>query len=330
MAERGSHGRGMPRVATTVWTISPELIVALDEQLGPPVDSYLNGSQTWLVGDESAGDVVLEFRLHPVAGYKAPKGASHYDILESVVAQLSLGGDPHALRLGEEVRPLAGLWDGLECFAAYGDDIEPARLAALVTAALGRAPDRSGLVDHNAIGDQWNGGRQGVDRRVAPRRARELTPSAAYSPRQVGSRGASYHVSTRSPSIAPKRDVEPAVRTRERLRQIVTTEETDRAGFERVALELPAEHPAVEHERVHGDVCEAEAQPVEHRDQRHRLALDAGLLEHFLHRDLGCRVPDVGPADRVQPPTGIGALGEQDLAVLRWRPRPRPRTLGVT
>ena len=93
--------------------------------------------------------------LHPVAGYKTPKGASHYDILESVVAQLSLGGDPHTLRFGEEVRPLAGLWDGLECFAAYGDDIEPARLAALVTAALGRAPDRSGLVDHDAIGDQW-------------------------------------------------------------------------------------------------------------------------------------------------------------------------------
>jgi hypothetical protein len=145
----------MPRVATAVWTISPELILALEDQLGPPVDSYLNGSQTWLVGDEEGGDTVLEFRLHPVAGYRTPKGASHYDVWEAVVAQLSLGGDPHALRIGEEVRPLSGLWDGLECFAAYGDDIEPARLAALAAAALGRPPDRHGLVDHDAIGDAW-------------------------------------------------------------------------------------------------------------------------------------------------------------------------------
>ena len=51
---RGSDGYGlrrMPRVATTVWTISPELVLALDEQLGLPVDSYVNGSQTWLVED---------------------------------------------------------------------------------------------------------------------------------------------------------------------------------------------------------------------------------------------------------------------------------------
>src|SRR3954454_15781166 len=45
----------MPLTPTTVWTISPELVLALDAQLGLPVDSYLNGSQTWLVGDEEAG-----------------------------------------------------------------------------------------------------------------------------------------------------------------------------------------------------------------------------------------------------------------------------------
>jgi len=146
----------MPRTSTAVWTIAPELVLALEENLGPPVDSYVNGSQTWLVGDEQDADgVMLEFRLHPVSGYRTPTGASHYDVWESVVAQLSAGSDPHALHIGDEVRPLAGLWDGLECFAAYGDDIEPARLTQLATAALGRPPDRAGLVDHEKIGDAW-------------------------------------------------------------------------------------------------------------------------------------------------------------------------------
>jgi hypothetical protein len=151
------------RVPTAVWKLTPELVVALDEHLGPPVDSYLNGSQTWLVGDDADGAggerpdgaVVLEFRLHPVSGYRIPAGCSHYDVWEAVVTQLTQGTDAQALRLGSEVRPLAGLWDGLEAFPAYGDEIEPARLAALATSLLGRAPDRSGLVDHEAIGDAW-------------------------------------------------------------------------------------------------------------------------------------------------------------------------------
>jgi hypothetical protein len=150
-------------VPTAVWKLTPELVVALDEHLGPPVDSYLNGSQTWLAGDDADGvpaedgdpDVVLEFRLHPVSGYRIPEGCSHYDIWEAVVTQLTQGNDAQALRLGSEVRPLAGLWDGLEAFPAYGDEIEPARLAALATSKVGRPPDRSGLVDHQAIGDAW-------------------------------------------------------------------------------------------------------------------------------------------------------------------------------
>jgi len=145
----------MARTATTVWLLSPELVIALDEMLGAPVDSYVNGSQTWLAGDEDQGEVVLEFRLHPVAGYRAPSGSSHYDIWETVVAQLSRDADPAALRLGEEKRSLESLWDGLEAFAAYGDDIEPAQLATTATAALGRAPDHVGVVDHDAIGDAW-------------------------------------------------------------------------------------------------------------------------------------------------------------------------------
>jgi len=149
----------MPRVATAVWTISPELVLALDAQLGPPVDSYVNGSQTWLADD---GPVTLEWRLHPVAGYRQPAGVSTYDIWESVVAQLSAHTDPHALHLGDEVRPLTGLWDGLECYAAYGDDIEPQQLVQSATAQFDRPPDRFSLVDHEAIGDEWERAGGGV------------------------------------------------------------------------------------------------------------------------------------------------------------------------
>ena len=160
----------MDLVPTAVWRISPELVLALDEHLGPPVDSYVNGSQTWLVGDEADTDavagsgspqatasdaIVVEFRMHPVAGYRLPAKFSHYDVWETVVTELSQGIDAQALRLGSEVRPLSGLWDGLEAFPAYGEEIEPARLAALVTTALTLAPDRTGLVDHRAIGDEW-------------------------------------------------------------------------------------------------------------------------------------------------------------------------------
>ncbi len=141
------------RVSTAVWRLSPELLLALDEHLGTPVDSYVNGSQTWLADD--ADGTTLELRLHPIAGYRTPRGCSHYDVWESVIAQLSSGVDAGALALGEEVRPLHGMWDGLECFAAYGDDVEPARLAGAATALVGLPPDRVGLVDHDAIGDAW-------------------------------------------------------------------------------------------------------------------------------------------------------------------------------
>jgi hypothetical protein len=144
------------RTSTTVWKISPELILALDDRLGLPVDSYVNGSQTWLTeGDE----LTLEWRLHPVSAYLVPTPLSHYDVWEAVTDALRAGNDAHALRLGEETRPLTSVWDGLESFAAYGEDLEPPRLTALVTETLGRAPDAAGLVDHEAIADAWEAAR---------------------------------------------------------------------------------------------------------------------------------------------------------------------------
>jgi hypothetical protein len=141
------------RTATALWLVDAELVGALDARLGPPIDSYLNGSQTWLTPD-GPGGVELEWRLHPVAGYRTPGGLSHYDVWESVVNALAQGADPASIPLGSGVA-LSSLWEGLECFAAYGDEIEPATLATAAGEVIGRAPDAAGVVDHDAIGDAW-------------------------------------------------------------------------------------------------------------------------------------------------------------------------------
>ena len=138
------------RTATVVWRISPELVRAMGEHLGTPVDCYVNGSQTWFTGEP-----VLEWRLHPVARYSPPTDVSPYDLWELVADGLSAGTDANALTLGAGTRALTDLWDGLECFPAYGDELEPATLVQRAREVLGRDPDLSGLVDHDAIGDKW-------------------------------------------------------------------------------------------------------------------------------------------------------------------------------
>ena len=137
----------MPRlVPTCVWRASPELLLTLDDRFGEPVDTYVNGSQVWL-RDDGPGGVALEWRLHPVAGYRRPPGLETEAVFDTVTA---------ALAAGEELPvPLDRLWDGLEAFAAYDDEVEPATLAAACTASLGVEPDASGLADHDLIGDQW-------------------------------------------------------------------------------------------------------------------------------------------------------------------------------
>jgi hypothetical protein len=137
-----------------VWRVDPSLVLALDEHFGPPVDSYVNGTQTWLTDDGPAG-VTLEWRLHPVAGYRKPDDLSHYDLWERVVGTLSGGAD-------DSTPPVASLWDGLECFAAYDAQPEPAPLAQAAAEALGRAPDANGLVDHERIGAEWEQAKGGV------------------------------------------------------------------------------------------------------------------------------------------------------------------------
>jgi hypothetical protein len=143
-----------------VWRVSPELVVALDERFGEPVDAYVNGSQVWL-RDDGPGGTTLEWRLHPVAGYARPRDCSTYDLFPRVALAVARGVEPPA--------PLDVLWDGLEAFPAFppaspAEEVEPAGLAAATAAALGRPPDVTGLVDHEAIGDAWEaaGGRLSI------------------------------------------------------------------------------------------------------------------------------------------------------------------------
>lgn len=133
-------------VPTCVWKASPELLLRLDERFGEPVDTYVNGSQVWL-RDDGPGGVAIEWRLHPVAGYRRPPGLETEAVFDAVTAALAAGDAPPV--------PLDRLWEGLEAFAAYDDELEPATLAAACTESLGLAPDAAGLADHDLIGDQW-------------------------------------------------------------------------------------------------------------------------------------------------------------------------------
>jgi hypothetical protein len=149
---RERTGSSVPavRIATAVWNMSPELVLALDEHLGPPVDSYVNGSQTWFTGEP-----VLEWRLHPVAGFGRRGGISPYDLWDAVVGALAAGGDAAGLVVGSVTLGLTDVWDGLECFPAYADELEPVAVVARAAAQLPIAPVLSGLVDHDAVGDAW-------------------------------------------------------------------------------------------------------------------------------------------------------------------------------
>lgn len=132
-----------------VWRISAELVLALDERLGQPVDSYVNGAQTWL-REDGPGAEMLEWRLHPVAGFVRPADVGTHELFEVVALALGTGGVPPAA-------PEA-LWDGLEAFPAYADeaaDVEPMRLAEVCTSILGLPPEASGMVDHEPIGAAW-------------------------------------------------------------------------------------------------------------------------------------------------------------------------------
>ena len=155
-------------IPTCVWRATPPLIVALDDQFGEPVDAYVNGSQVWL-RDDGPGGITVEWRLHPVPGYVLPAGADAYSVFADTAGAIANGEPPPA--------PLAQLWEGLEAFPAYDDEVEPATLAAAATAAIGVVPDAAGLVDHGGIGDEWE--RTGGTLSIVDALLAQLTDSGA-------------------------------------------------------------------------------------------------------------------------------------------------------
>jgi hypothetical protein len=106
----------------------------------------VNGSQVWL-REDGPGNITLEWRLHPVAGFERPPAVTTHDLFPSIALALETGDEP--------VTAPESLWDGLEAFAAYDEEVEPATLAAATTESLGIAPDATGLVDHESIADSW-------------------------------------------------------------------------------------------------------------------------------------------------------------------------------
>ena len=89
-------------VPTCVWRTTPELVVALDDRFGEPVDAYVNGSQVWL-RDDGPGGTALEWRLHPVAGFERPATVTTYDLFPSVALAIAQGEEP--------VAPPEALWE---------------------------------------------------------------------------------------------------------------------------------------------------------------------------------------------------------------------------
>ena len=85
-----------------VWRATPELIVALDDRFGEPVDAYVNGSQVWL-RDDGPGGITLEWRLHPVAGYRRPAAIGAYEIFRGDALALATGA-----RAAGPARPALG------------------------------------------------------------------------------------------------------------------------------------------------------------------------------------------------------------------------------
>lgn len=146
---------------TCVYRVDPALIELLDERLGPPLDSYVRGWQVWLEPN-GPDEVVLEWRLHPPARFRMPRGVNAHDLFDVVLQGLAdVDGDAsRKFATGQEQHTLAEIWEVLEVFPAYGDPVEPGALAAAAAEALdGRLPDAHGRADHERLGDLWKGSR---------------------------------------------------------------------------------------------------------------------------------------------------------------------------
>lgn len=144
-------------VPTCAYKVDASLIELLDSRLGPPLDSYVRGWQVWLEPNGPDGET-LEWRLHPPAGFRMPRGVDPHDLFDVVLQGLAEPGEDFAA--GRERLTLSDVWEILEVFPAYGEDLSPEALVSAVSTALGgREPDVAGRADHARLGDLWKGKR---------------------------------------------------------------------------------------------------------------------------------------------------------------------------
>ncbi len=144
------------------YRVDASLIEALDTHLGPPLDAYLMGWQVWLE-EHGPGGATFEWRLHPPARFRMPRGINHNDLFDVVLQGMADIEDPTAqpFAVGKEQLTLPQIWEVLEVFPVFEDDpVSTEQLVAVAAAALGgRRPDHAGLVDHVRMGDQWKAAR---------------------------------------------------------------------------------------------------------------------------------------------------------------------------
>ena len=146
----------MSSVPTCVLRVDAALVEALDACLGPPLDSYVRGWQVWLE-PHGPGGVTLEWRLHPPARFTMPRGVDPHDLFGEVLQALAevAAPDVDALPLGKERRSLSEVWEVLEVFPTFGDEVSPDVLVAVTEETVGRSPDAVGHVDHSRLGDLY-------------------------------------------------------------------------------------------------------------------------------------------------------------------------------
>lgn len=109
----------------------------LQNKLDEPVDSYWNGSHTWF---SDLKDTQLEWRLHPVANFAMPDASRPEELYQLGV---------------EKQIDITHYWEGLEIYTFGDTNLSVEDLVEYATEVLGYAPDASGLVNHEVIGDEF-------------------------------------------------------------------------------------------------------------------------------------------------------------------------------
>ena len=104
------------------------------------------------------GGETLEWRLHPVSGFRPPRGVGPYDLWDEVTGQLASGATTRRRCRSATTAARSHRCGTASSATRSTTRLEPAPLAAATTEVLGIAPDAAGLVDHERIGERVGAG----------------------------------------------------------------------------------------------------------------------------------------------------------------------------